>query len=143
MPGICQEFMVMIIYIFRKSDGYRTAVAADDYCYLTTTGRRSGRPHEIEIWYAESADGRTLYLLAGGRDASDWVRNLRAHAGCTVRIGSRAAPPLQATGRLLDEADDEAAAARTLVFEKFQPRNGGDLSGWRAAALPVAIDLST
>ena len=25
---------------------------ADDYCYLTTTGRRSGRPHRIEIWYA-------------------------------------------------------------------------------------------
>ena len=26
--------------------------AADDFCYLTTTGRRTGNPHEIEIWFA-------------------------------------------------------------------------------------------
>ena len=117
-------------------------MAGDDFCYLTTTGRRSGRPHRIEIWYAESDDGRTLYLLAGGRDSSDWVRNLRSDAACTVRIGSREAPTLQASGRVLDEPDDEGSSARTLVFEKFQPRNAGDLSGWRASALPVAIDLS-
>ena len=35
----------------------------NDYCYLTTTGRRTGRPHRIEIWYA--ADGYTLYAPAG------------------------------------------------------------------------------
>jgi deazaflavin-dependent oxidoreductase (nitroreductase family) len=118
-------------------------VADDDYCYLTTTGRRTGRPHEIEIWYAESDDRRTLYLLAGAGDSSDWVRNLRADAGCTVRLGSRDAPVIAATSRILDEPDDEALAARGLVFEKFQPRNGGDLSSWRVEALPVALDLST
>ncbi len=36
----------------------------DDFCYLTTRGRVSGRPHEIEIWFA--LEGRTLYLLSGG-----------------------------------------------------------------------------
>lgn len=43
--------------------------ADDDFCYLTTTGRRSGRSHTIEIWFALS--GHTLYLLSGGRDRSD------------------------------------------------------------------------
>jgi len=42
------------------------------YVYLTTTGRRTGRPHTIEIWYAVQ-DGR-IYLMAGGRDRADWVR---------------------------------------------------------------------
>ena len=28
------------------------AKADEDYCYLTTTGRISGRPREIEIWFA-------------------------------------------------------------------------------------------
>lgn len=23
----------------------------EDMCYLTTTGRRTGTPHEIEIWF--------------------------------------------------------------------------------------------
>src|SRR5262249_4866622 len=49
------------------------SMAADDFCYVTTTGRRTGRPHRIEIWYA--ADGNTLYLLSGGGRGSDWVQN--------------------------------------------------------------------
>ena len=46
------------------------------FCYLTTTGRITGRPHRIEIWFALHEGG--VYLLAGGRDDADWVRNLRA-----------------------------------------------------------------
>jgi hypothetical protein len=45
-------------------------LAAEDFCYLTTRGRVSGRPHTIEIWFAQSE--RTLYMLAGGREGSDW-----------------------------------------------------------------------
>ena len=117
------------------------AVAGDDYCYLTTTGRRSGRPHEIEIWYVEAPSDGTLYLLAGAGDGSDWVRNLRTDAACTVRVGTRDAPLRSARGRLLDEPTDEARVARDLVFAKFQPRNSGDLSSWRESSLPVALDL--
>ena len=39
-------------------------LGSEDFCYLTTTGRTSGKPHEIEIWFA-LRDG-TLYLLSGG-----------------------------------------------------------------------------
>ena len=28
------------------------ALADEDFCYLTTTGRVTGRPHEIEIWFS-------------------------------------------------------------------------------------------
>jgi deazaflavin-dependent oxidoreductase (nitroreductase family) len=120
---------------------YAAGVVDDDFCYLTTTGRRSGRPHEIEIWYAPSAHGRTLYLLAGGGASSDWVRNLTADPRCTVRIGSREAPARPARGRVLADTDDEDAPARTLVFDKYEPRYEGGLSDWRARALPVALDL--
>jgi deazaflavin-dependent oxidoreductase (nitroreductase family) len=116
-------------------------VSEDDFCYLTTTGRRSGRPHEIEIWYASSADGRTLYLLAGGRDDADWVRNLAADPVCTVRVGSRDAPARQARARIVADTDAEDPVARTLVYDKFQPRYDGDLTDWRERALPVALEL--
>ena len=39
-----------------------------DYCYVTTTGRRSGNPHTIEIWFALH-EGR-VYLLSGGAEVS-------------------------------------------------------------------------
>jgi deazaflavin-dependent oxidoreductase (nitroreductase family) len=112
-------------------------VAADDYCYLTTTGCRSGRPHRIEIWYV--AEGDTLYLLAGAGRGSDWVRNLEADPAVSVELG---AETQAGRARILEGGDEEERRARTLVFDKYAPRNAGDLNGWREAALPVAIDLS-
>ncbi len=113
---------------------------ADDYCYLTTTGRRTGRPHRIEIWYA--ADGNTLYLLAGGGRSSDWVRNVCADPTILAEVDGI---PLTARGRVLDGSDDrdEAERARSLVYAKYAPRYDGDLTTWRQRALPVAIDLAS
>lgn len=116
-------------------------MAEDDYCYLTTTGRRTGQRHEIEIWYSPTEDGRTLYLLAGARERSDWVRNLSANPRCTVRIGRRDAPMRRAQGRILHDGDPEDVVARDLVFAKYQGRSSGDLTDWRARSLPVALDL--
>lgn len=107
----------------------------DDYCYLTTTGRRSGRPHRIEIWYARSGD--SLYLLAGGGDSADWVKNLFADPAAVVEVDGET-HHLRARVAL-DEA--EADHARSLVFAKYSPRYDGDLTSWRSSALPVALDL--
>ena len=115
-------------------------LGAEDYCYLTTTGRVTGEPREIEIWFG--LEGATLYMLSGGRDRSDWVRNLLAHPEVTVRIGRRDAPTLAARARVVDPGSDEDALARRLVTGKYQPGYGGDLSGWRRSSLPVAVDLA-
>jgi deazaflavin-dependent oxidoreductase (nitroreductase family) len=112
---------------------------AAPFCYLTTTGRVSGRPHTIEIWFA--LDGRTLYLLSGGGDRSDWVRNLQASPGVTVRIGRRDTPGLAGRARVVAPGTDEDELARRLVTDKYQPGYGEDLSGWRRSSLPVAVDL--
>jgi deazaflavin-dependent oxidoreductase (nitroreductase family) len=113
--------------------------SGDDYCYLTTSGRVSGRPHEIEIWFAlDSAAGVTLYLLAGAGDASDWVRNLQAEPAVTVRVRD---VTYAATARVITDAVEDERA-RTLVFDKYQPRNAGELVTWRARALPVALDVT-
>ena len=106
----------------------------DDFCYLTTRGRVSGRPHEIEIWFA--LEGRTLYLLSGGGDRSDWVRNLLAEPAVTVRLRDTT---YAATARVLD--GDESERGRGLVFEKYQPRYTGSLERWRRESLLVAIDV--
>jgi len=112
------------------------ANAETNFCYLTTTGRVTGEPHEIEIWFA--ADGDTLFMLAGAGDRSDWVRNLRAQPAVTVRVGD---VTYDATARVVQDPD-ESRRARTLVFDKYQPRNNGSLEGWRESALPVAFDIT-
>jgi deazaflavin-dependent oxidoreductase (nitroreductase family) len=107
----------------------------EDYCYLTTTGRVSGEPREIEIWFG--LDGSTLYVLSGGRDRSDWVKNLMREPRVSVRIAGRT---FQGRARAVDDADEDSRA-RTLLFAKYSPRYGGDLSGWRETSLPIGVDL--
>jgi deazaflavin-dependent oxidoreductase (nitroreductase family) len=116
--------------------GTLDAHAGEPFCYLTTAGRHSGDPHRIEIWFAAAPDRQTIFMLAGGRDRSDWVRNLGANAVCTVEIGDDV---FDGHARMIEGADDEALA-RTLVFEKY--RHDDDLDEWRDASLPVAIDLT-
>jgi deazaflavin-dependent oxidoreductase (nitroreductase family) len=114
-------------------------VTDDDYCYLTTRGRVTGHDHEIEIWYVRESDGsgNTLYLLAGAGEQSDWVRNLQAEPAVRVCIND---VTYDARGRVVTDPDEDRHA-RTVVFEKYQPRNQGELVTWRERALPVAIDL--
>jgi deazaflavin-dependent oxidoreductase (nitroreductase family) len=112
------------------------ALAAEDFCYLTTIGRVTGRPRTIEIWFA--LEGDTVYMLSGGRDASNWVKNLKRHPEVKVRIRDAVS-----VGRArLVEGTDEGALARRLLLEKYQARYSGDLGDWGRTALPVAVDLS-
>jgi deazaflavin-dependent oxidoreductase (nitroreductase family) len=104
-----------------------------DYCYLTTLGRRSGRPHEIEIWFVLH-DG-IVYLLSGGSDRSDWVKNLVADPHVSIRIG---AETRATTARVVTDPDEDALARR-VVLEKYRPRYSGELGGWGRTSLPVAV----
>jgi deazaflavin-dependent oxidoreductase (nitroreductase family) len=111
------------------------SLAAEDYCYLTTTGRVSGEPREIEIWFG--LDGSTLYMLSGGRDRSDWVKNLIREPRVSVRIADQT---YDGHARVVtDEGED--TLARRLLFDKYSSGYSGDLTSWRQTALPIAVDL--
>ena len=113
----------------------RTLVG-EDFCYLTTTGRVTGRAHEIEIWFGIGPDGRTLYMLAGG-DRADWVKNLRRAPEVKVRLGDER---FKGRARVVEDPEEDELARRLLV-EKYE-QSPGRLSNWRRTALPVAVDLA-
>lgn len=110
----------------------------DPYCYLTTTGRVSGRPHEIEIWFA--LVGSTVYMMNGGSkyDAgkSDWVRNLRKTPAVKLRIREQT---YDATARIVTDAAEDAMVRRLLVEKYATPEK--PLTEWGESALPVAIEI--
>ncbi len=111
------------------------ALAGEDFCYLTTTGRVTGRPHTIEIWFA--LDGHTLYMLSGGRDGSDWVKNLQRTPEVRVLIADER---FEGYARIVEEGEEDELA-RSLLIEKYES-TPGSLSSWRRTALPVAVDLA-
>ena len=106
------------------------------FCYLTTRGRRTGRPHTLEIWFV--VVGASAYLMAGGRDRADWVRNLMADPEVTLQVGEETWP---ARGRVVEAGTGEDAEARRLMLAKYSTPGTGDLDSWGRSALVVAVDV--
>jgi deazaflavin-dependent oxidoreductase (nitroreductase family) len=111
------------------------AIAREAFCYLTTRGRITGDPHEIEIWFA--ASGSTIYMLSGGGRRSDWVKNVLATPEVKVRVGAR---DFEGRARVVEDAQEEAWV-RSALLEKYNPSYGGDLTKWSQTALPIGVDL--
>ncbi len=91
------------------------------YLYLITTGRKTGDPHEIEIWFV-AHDG-CYYLVSGGGEKSDWVQNIQHNPAITFRVGEQT---YQGSGRVID-ADEEpelSAAVSQLMVVKYKWGSG-------------------
>lgn len=105
-----------------------TNLTDEQFLYLTTTGRVTGLPREIEIWYV--FDGGKFYVLAEHFHQAQWVKNIQRQPQVRVRIAGRT---FEAIARVLDEAEDAAAwqTAQRLGREKY---------GW-GDGLPVELTL--
>lgn len=91
------------------------AFADEDVCYLTTVGRRTGRPHRIEIWFG-ATDG-VLYLISGNGPAADWFQNLQAEPAVTVEL---AGETRRGSARVVTDADE-----RQLVGDIMGQKHAG------------------
>jgi len=102
------------------------SVADKQVLYLTTMGRRTGLPRQIEIWFVFCRE--RLYVFAESGEAAEWVKNIRRNPKVTVRIGEY---QIDATARVLDRQADrklwEQVAA--IAVHKY---------GW-GEGLPVEI----
>lgn len=111
-------------------------MAGDDYCYVTTIGRTSGEPREIEIWFG--VNGNFIYLISGAGEKSNWVKNMRANPNVNVRIRERTFKGLVH----FMGADSEEGMVRTMMASKYQGwRAGHTFSDWARAGLVVGIEL--
>lgn len=113
-----------------------STLSSEQYCYLTTCGRKTGKPHEIEIWFGIQGD--SLYLLAAEGHKSDWVKNLLHDPNVSIQIKDTF---FSGIARLVNDPEEEWNA-RHLLAAKYQGwRVGRALSAWGRSALVVAIDL--
>ncbi len=83
--------------------------------YLTTRGRKTAQPREIEIWFTHR-DGR-FYVIAE-YPTSNWLQNLRADPEVQVRVAGHS---FKARARLLSpETDPELhLAVQELSRKKY------------------------
>ncbi len=79
-----------------------------------------------------------VYLLSGGGDRADWVRNIDRDGAVTFRILG-----VTYAGSARRASEDEALAARESLASKYYAWSGGDLpNDWSRTALPLVIGLS-
>lgn len=111
-------------------------LAGEDFAYLTTTGRKTGKPHRVEIWFA--LEGGRIFLLSGGGDRADWVQNIRKDRGVRIQVGSRS---VAARARIA-RAGAEDQRARELLDRKYMGwKDGKKLSSWARGATPVVLEI--
>jgi len=88
-----------------------------EFLYLTTTGRRSGQPRQIEIWFTER-DSR-YYVIAEHLRETHWVQNLLADPRVRVRVGDE---NFAARARVVDV--DVEPDAHTAIQELSEKKYG-------------------
>jgi len=87
----------------------------EKYLYLTTRGRKTGRPREIEIWFTHHQ--HRFYVIAEYA-TSNWVKNLQANPTVQCRVADQ---NFSAQARVLEAASDDelVKTVRELSASKY------------------------
>jgi len=93
-----------------------------DLLLLTTTGRKSGRPHTKPMVYTRDGDRLLVYASKGGAPSHpDWYLNLAADPHVVVEVGPNRydaiATPLEGEER---DREFAAQAERNPVFGDYE-----------------------
>lgn len=116
-------------------DQTRAALARDRTIDITTTGRKSGRPCRIEMWF-HNLDGQ-LYLT-GTPGLRDWYANLVAHPSFTFHVKGSAVADLPARATPVTDP-----SRRRAIFERILPRLGrsDQIDAWIARSPLVHVTI--
>ena len=108
-------------------------------CDIVTTGRVSGNPHEIEIWFGVRDD--VMYLISGNGPGADWYRNMLTTPEVLVKLAGEAH-----IGRARDVVDpEERRRCGELMGAKYvwggDPSIGLTYDAWCFDVPAVAIEF--
>jgi deazaflavin-dependent oxidoreductase (nitroreductase family) len=101
------------------SSNSKTSSDEEKYLYLTTRGRKTGRPREIEIWFTHLED---RYFVIAEYATSQWLRNLQADPAVRIRISAR---NFAATARIVSPIE-EPGLHRTIAELSEKKYGWGD-----------------
>ena len=86
------------------------------YLYLTTEGRYSEQPREIEIWYTRYRGN--YYIISYLFERAHWIQNIRRNPQVSFRVGE---DQFWASARILDGARESelVASVKRLSEQKY------------------------
>jgi deazaflavin-dependent oxidoreductase (nitroreductase family) len=120
-------------------DHIKHALARGLTCDITTTGRTSGKPRRIEIWYF-MVDGRVY--ITGTPGPRDWLANLLAEPRMVFHIkeGAQADLPARATP-ITDAAERRRLLGAVMRGNSWFRAQSYDLDAWVAGSPLVEVEF--
>ena len=89
--------------------------------HVTTLGRRTGKSHMVELWFA-IANGN-VYLSHEGQE-TDWMKNIAKNPEVTFEIGGT---QFKGRGRNLQDGTAEAYLGKVALYEKYYGKTTRDI----------------
>jgi hypothetical protein len=97
----------------------------EKFVYLTTKGRKSGKNHEVELWFALAND--KIYLSHEG-EYTDWMKNLIKESNVRMKIGSES---FDGEAKLTPMGSPGREAGKQALYEKYYgPATKEALDDW-------------
>lgn len=95
------------------------ALSQPQFLYLTTVGWKTGRAHQIEIWFVEHSG--KYYVVSEHYERSHWVRNILRNPQVEFRVGDKA---FHGTARPVEPGSELAGAVSKLMDAKYRWSQG-------------------
>jgi deazaflavin-dependent oxidoreductase (nitroreductase family) len=113
------------------------ALKNEKFIYLTTRGRKTGKSHVVELWFAVGKE--KIYLSHEG-GLTDWMKNIKKDGNVKLKI---AAENFDGTAILASAGSEGREAGKKALYEKYYgPVSQQALDDWFELSTLVEITPS-
>ena len=110
---------------------------SEKFIHLETIGRRSGKPHIVELWFAIEK-GRVFLSHEG--EETDWMKNTRRNGGVSFEIGGKR---FNGKARYVEDGTGEAWTGKLALYEKYYGKAAKEvIEDWFSLSRLVVIETS-
>ncbi len=109
------------------------SVQKNQYIYLTTKGRKTGKAHTVQIWFAY-AHGK-LYLSHEGA-YTDWMKNLEKNEMVNGKIN---AVNFEAKAKIVGEGNAREQGKKALYEKYYKPASKAVIDDWFSISTVIEL----
>ncbi|MDQ1279547.1 MAG: hypothetical protein QG670_809 [Thermoproteota archaeon] len=111
-------------------------LTTEKYVYLTTSGRKTGKRHTVELWFAVAAG--KVYLSHEG-DFTDWMKNILKDDNVNFKIHDVS---FKGKARIVKKGEIFEIGKHALYRKYYGEASKGVIDDWFSESNVIAISLS-
>ncbi|MFH0897285.1 MAG: nitroreductase/quinone reductase family protein [Candidatus Bathyarchaeota archaeon] len=110
-------------------------VANEKYIYLSTKGRRTGKQHTVELWFAVGK--RKIYLSHEG-EYTDWMKNILKDSRIKFRVRRR---QFEGEARIINDGGTFETGKHALYLKYYGKASENVIDDWFSESTVIEITI--